>query len=144
MNHDVVLAKPRLAGAPTTIVAFASVAQWIEYCPPKAGVAGSIPAGRTRCKPCKSLSCMAFLFPLLVRPRAEQRKVGQSDVERRFRRQPTRPAQSVAASNRFDPFAEQLAHWRLGTEVGKRHNLRRTLKLMRAEFVAVRLPATPG
>src|SRR5205085_11021642 len=24
----------------------ASVAQWIEYCPPKAGVAGSIPAGR--------------------------------------------------------------------------------------------------
>ena len=26
---------------------FASVAQWIEYCPPKAGVAGSIPAGRT-------------------------------------------------------------------------------------------------
>mmetsp|Transcript_41603 Transcript_41603/g.97663 ORF Transcript_41603/g.97663 Transcript_41603/m.97663 type:complete len:115 (-) Transcript_41603:1617-1961(-) len=28
---------------------FASVAQWIEYCPPKAGVAGSIPAGRARC-----------------------------------------------------------------------------------------------
>ena len=26
----------------------ASVAQWIEYCPPKAGVAGSIPAGRTK------------------------------------------------------------------------------------------------
>jgi hypothetical protein len=25
----------------------APVAQWIEYCPPKAGVAGSIPAGRT-------------------------------------------------------------------------------------------------
>ncbi|SOY40112.1 hypothetical protein CBM2586_A10077 [Cupriavidus phytorum] len=24
----------------------APVAQWIEYCPPKAGVAGSIPAGR--------------------------------------------------------------------------------------------------
>lgn len=24
---------------------FAPVAQWIEYCPPKAGVAGSIPAG---------------------------------------------------------------------------------------------------
>ena len=26
---------------------YAPVAQWIEYCPPKAGVAGSIPAGRT-------------------------------------------------------------------------------------------------
>jgi hypothetical protein len=26
----------------------APVAQWIEYCPPKAGVAGSIPAGRTK------------------------------------------------------------------------------------------------
>jgi hypothetical protein len=27
---------------------YAPVAQWIEYCPPKAGVAGSIPAGRTK------------------------------------------------------------------------------------------------
>src|SRR6202000_592810 len=26
----------------------APVAQWIEYCPPKAGVAGSIPAGRAK------------------------------------------------------------------------------------------------
>lgn len=29
---------------------YAPVAQWIEYCPPKAGVAGSIPAGRTMFK----------------------------------------------------------------------------------------------
>lgn len=27
---------------------YAPVAQWIEYCPPKAGVAGSIPAGRAK------------------------------------------------------------------------------------------------
>lgn len=31
---------------------YAPVAQWIEYCPPKAGVAGSIPAGRTRIRKC--------------------------------------------------------------------------------------------
>ena len=30
-----------------TIAGLAPVAQWIEYCSPKAGVAGSIPAGRT-------------------------------------------------------------------------------------------------
>ena len=35
----------------------APVAQWIEYCPPKAGVAGSIPAGRA--KPSKASSGFA-------------------------------------------------------------------------------------
>jgi hypothetical protein len=34
-------------GCAGRITPAASVAQWIEYCPPKAGVAGSIPAGRT-------------------------------------------------------------------------------------------------
>lgn len=45
----------------------APVAQWIEYCPPKAGVAGSIPAGRAKCsipapsclliRPCTAAAC---------------------------------------------------------------------------------------
>src|SRR6202022_1451197 len=37
----------------------APVAQWIEYCPPKAGVAGSIPAGRTN----ECLKIKALLAP---------------------------------------------------------------------------------
>jgi hypothetical protein len=36
---------------------YAPVAQWIEYCPPKAGVAGSIPAGRATELFCFSAAC---------------------------------------------------------------------------------------
>src|SRR5882724_4942324 len=40
-------ANPKQKRAADRMKNIASVAQWIEYCPPKAGVAGWIPAGRT-------------------------------------------------------------------------------------------------
>jgi hypothetical protein len=46
----------------------APVAQWIEYCPPKAGVAGSIPAGRTN--PIKSFARIALGVVTLQMPSA--------------------------------------------------------------------------
>ncbi len=42
----------------------APVAQWIEYCPPKAGVAGSIPAGRTN--PHEGCDDLPVLLPLRI------------------------------------------------------------------------------
>lgn len=45
-------------------VSQAPVAQWIEYCPPKAGVAGSIPAGRA--KPSQAFSGFFSLSDNLV------------------------------------------------------------------------------
>jgi hypothetical protein len=41
----------------------APVAQWIEYCPPKAGVAGSIPAGRAKYIKHLALRPGAFFLP---------------------------------------------------------------------------------
>ena len=55
---------------------YAPVAQWIEYCPPKAGVAGSIPAGRTklffRVNSCARRVCAGwYKFCLFVDKRRE-------------------------------------------------------------------------